>query len=77
MQKPYPDGMPWMETSDPPEFRRFFDLRARFSASRMMQMLFYVPPSLRTPSIGRDLPGLGSRIQMASAFSTKDPDRKA
>ena len=28
--KPYPDGEPWTGPSDPPEFRRFLDLRTKY-----------------------------------------------
>ena len=66
-----------MEASEPSGFRRFLDLRIGFSASRMMLVRFDVPSSLRASSVDRALLGLESQTQIASAFSTMDPNKEA
>ena len=51
--KPYPDGKFWAEPSDPPDFRRFLNLRDvdEYSVCQTMLVWFGVPSSFRVLSV--------------------------
>ena len=66
---PHPDAELCPGPSDPPEFRRFLDLRIGRSVNQAMCVQFSVPSPLRTSSVDRISPSLAPRI-FSTAFST-------
>jgi hypothetical protein len=71
--KPYHDGELWIESSDPPEFRRFLCLRNGYPVCQMM-LVFSIPSLPCVLSVDHIPPSLVSRI-FTSAISAADTDR--
>ena len=70
----YPNGEHWAGPPDPPEPRRFPDLRTQFLVSQTMLMRFGVPSSLRVVIVERVSPSLISRTSVR-AFPAIETNR--